>query len=200
VRSAPGTLRALRVLLHRRRPPSARRANLAPANTRSRAEAATSAVLAALPRGAKPCLRLCCRAGRAAVDAHARRLGAWNGYGLPGSAAAAARMPMLQELGASAYGDAKVLRLAAGLRALAQGPARLGRARVWVQGTGPAVGGVVSAVAELAGLTSLKLTVCLDGRADGRWVAPPLVLPWATIEVGAGCSSHAGFAARACCA
>jgi hypothetical protein len=143
-------------------------------------------VLAALPSGAKRALRLCCRAGRAAVDAHARRLEVKQGHDLL-SAAAAARMPLLQELDVTASDDAKLITLAAALRALAQGPARLTSATLWAQGGGSALGGLVSAVACLTLLTRLDLSVYAD---DLPWTAPPLVLPWAIIEVGTACSSR----------
>jgi hypothetical protein len=144
-------------------------------------------VLAALPSAAKPCLRLCCRAGRASVDAYARRLEVWQGYSLLGPAAA--RMPLLQELRLSAFDD-DVLALAAGVRALARGPARLTRATVWAQGGGSALGGMVSALRCLTALTRLELTVNLEGS---KWAAPPLVLPWAHIEVrGRGCGPRGG--------
>jgi hypothetical protein len=171
----------------RRRPasglPSTRRhATSNPAGTAaySRADAATSAVLAALPSGAKPSLRLCCRAGRAAVDAHTRRLEVWQGLALL-SPAAAARMPLLQEVRVSAFFEANVLALAAALPALAQGPAQLRRVTVVADGGGAAVGGLMSALSCLTALTRLGLSVEL---ADGQWAAPPLVLPWAHIEVG----------------
>jgi hypothetical protein len=156
------------------------------------AEAATSAVLAALPGGAKPSLRLTCRAARAAVDAHARRLDVRKApFGLL-SAAAAARMPLLQELDASAddtsySGNPQTTALAARLRALAQGPAQLRRLRLAVRsaslGGASAVGSVVSALAGLTALTRLEMAVQLT---DSRW-SSPLVLPWPNIEVGAGC-------------
>jgi hypothetical protein len=139
-------------------------------------------VLAALPSGARRhALRLCCRAGRDAVDAHARRLEVRQGHALV-SAAAAARMPMLRELELWAHNDAETRALAAGVRALARGPARVRRALVvCVQCSGSALGGLVSA---LGGLTVLT---CLELQADvgSPWAAPPLVLPWANIEVGA---------------
>jgi hypothetical protein len=147
-------------------------------------------VLAALPRGAKPALRLSCRAGRSAVDAHARRLEVCHGGHAPLSPAAAARMPLLQELRLLAYSDAAVLALAAGLRAVAQGPARLRRANVFAQGRSSMLGGVVSALAGLTTLTRLKLTVVLEGS---RWrTAPRLVLPWALIEVGGAAACGEG--------
>jgi hypothetical protein len=136
-------------------------------------------VLAALPSGAKAGLRLCCRAGRAGVGAHARRLEVRQGHGLL-SPAAAARMPLLQELRLRAYDDAEPLALAAGLRALAEGPARLRRATVSLQGGSSAVGGLVSALTGLTALTCLDLHV----ETEGAPASPPLVLPWANIEVG----------------
>jgi hypothetical protein len=139
-------------------------------------------VLAALPSGAKGPLRLSCRAGRDAVDAHARRLEVKCGQGLL-SPAAAARMPLLQELHLSAD-NADAPALAAGLRALAHGPAQLRRANVYASAGGCALGGLVSALASLTGLTCLKLDAYLDASGRGL-TAPPLVLPWAHIEVGA---------------
>jgi hypothetical protein len=163
-----------------------------PARDRSRADAATSAVLAALPSGAKTCLRLSCRAGRAGVDAHARRLEVNQGHALV-SPAAAARMPLLQELEVWAHNDAQTRALAAGLRALARGPARLRRATVLAEGGGSALGGLVSALSCLTALTRLELTVDL---LDSPWAAPPLVLPWARIEVrGRGRGPRAGLPA-----
>jgi hypothetical protein len=146
-------------------------------------------VLAALPPGAKRGLRLSCRAGRDAVDAHARRLDARQGHALLG--AAAARMPLLQKLDLSANDGDKIVELASALRALAQGPARLRNATVWAQGGGSALGSLVSSLAGLAALTRLELSVYLD---DPQWTAPPLVLPWARIEVGA--ADPAGRVAR----
>jgi hypothetical protein len=182
------TLRALR-LLPRAPPasglPSARRhatwKRLVDIAAPSRADAATAAVLAALPSGAKPCLRLCCRAGRAAVDAHARRLELKHCQTVV-SRAAAARMPLLQELNASAYGDANTLGVASGLLVLAGGPAQLRNATVFARGGGAALGNLVSAVRCLTALTRLSLSVHPDGT---QRVAQPLVLPWADIEVGA---------------
>jgi hypothetical protein len=155
---------------------------------RSRADAATAAVLACLPSGAKRALRLCCRAGRAAVDAHARRLEVCQGRTLLGPAAAA-RMPLLQELELSANDDADVLALAAGLRAVAQGPAEPRRATVWAIGSGAALGGLVSALAALKALTRLELSIESEG-SSARWAAG-LVLPWARIEVGAAAGPRA---------
>jgi hypothetical protein len=157
-----------------------------------RADAATAAVLAALPSGAKRSLRMCCRAGREAVDAHARRLEVKQGHELLGPAAAA-RMPLLQELDLVANDDAKNLALAAGLRALARGPARPRRATVWAQGGGSALGGLVSSLSGLTALTHLDLSVYMD---DPRWTAPPLVLPWAHIEVGVAAAQERGRRGR----
>jgi hypothetical protein len=149
-------------------------------------------VLAALPQGAKPSLRLTCRAARDAVDAHARRLEVVHGCSLIG-ATAAARMPLLQELELSAYDDTAVLALAAALRAVAQGPAKLRRITVVAHGGGSALGGLVSALAGLAALTCLELGVELE-ESQCKDV-PPLVLPWARIEVGAGGLRPAGSVA-----
>jgi hypothetical protein len=161
-------------------------------HARSRAEAATSAVLAALPRGAKHPLRLSCRSGRAAVDAHARRLEVCHGGHAPLSPAAAARMPLLQELRLSAYNDTNLLALAAGLRALAQGPAQLRRASVHARGRSSALAGVVSAFAGLTALTRLELRFDLDGPQWRTGAAPPLVLPWAHVEVRAAAARGEG--------
>jgi hypothetical protein len=151
-----------------------------------RADAATSAVLAALPSGAKPCLRLSCRAGRAAVDAHARRLEVGHGHALH-SPAAVTCMPMLQELVLYAYNATNTLALAAGLRAVARGPAQLRRALVWAHGGGSALGSLVSSLAGLTALTRMELGVHLD--VVNPWTAPPMVLPWTHIEVrGCGCT------------
>jgi hypothetical protein len=98
------------------------------------------------------------------------------------NAAAAARMPLLQEAVLTANGSTKTLALAAALRAAAG-----------CAGGGSAVGSVVSALAGLTALTRLRLTVYADD------VAAPLVLPWAHIEVGAGCSPPAGLPAGAFC-
>jgi hypothetical protein len=140
-------------------------------------------VLAALPSGAKPSLRLSCRAGRAAVDAHARRLGVRQGHHLL-SVTTAARMPLLQELNLSAYNDTQNLALAAGLPALAQGPARLRRSTVFAQGGSSAAGDLVLALGCLTALTHLDLSVYLDDVTRWTWGAPLLVLPWDHIEVG----------------
>jgi hypothetical protein len=190
------TLHALRALL-RTPPSSARRTpcnrawmlTITIARSCSRADAATSAVLAALPSGAKASLRLSCRAGRKAVDAHARRLEVKLRRSLI-TPAAAARMPLLQEVELSASNDADALELAAGLRALAEGPARLANATVRAEGGGSALAGLVSALSGLTALTRLELDVeCLpefdEDAHGGGWPAPPLVLPWAHIEVGA---------------
>jgi hypothetical protein len=157
----------------------------------SRAGAATSAVLAALPSGAKASLRLSCRAGREAVDAHARRLEVERGHALL-SATAAARMPLLQALESPAGSSTETLALAAALRALAQGPAQLRRATVRAEGGGSALGGLVSALAGLAALTRLELDVDLEEHARGGWSAPPLMLPWAHIEVGVAAARLGG--------
>ena len=119
-------------------------------------------MLAALPSGAKGSMRLCCRAGRAGVDAHRRRLQVKRGRALL-SAAAAARMPLLQELDLSASDDSKVVGLAAGLQALAEGPAVVTRAKVWIQGSASALDRLVSALAGLTALTRLELIVSLEG-------------------------------------
>jgi hypothetical protein len=97
-------------------------------------------------------------------------------------------MPLLQELDVSVDDDADVLALAAGLRALAPGPARLRRATLVADGGGAAVGGLVSALGCLTALTRLGLSVEL---ADGHSL-PPLVLPWAHIEVGAAAARGKG--------
>jgi hypothetical protein len=136
-------------------------------------------VLAALPSGAKPCLRLSCRAGRAAVDAHARRLELKRCQTMV-SPAAAARMPLLQELDVAA-GDTDVREVAAGLQALAQGPAQLRRATVWARGGGRNLGRLLAALSCLTALTRVDLSVYPDGT---QRVAQRLVLPWAHIEVG----------------
>jgi hypothetical protein len=151
-------------------------------------------VLAALPGGAKRVLRLTCRAGRDAVDGHARRLEVTHGHALLG-AAAAARMPLLQELELSSNDDGKAAALAAGLRALAQGPASVTRAKLLMGGSASALDGLVSALACLTELTRLELSVTLHGT-DGA--TQPLVLPWAHIEVGAAAAR--GPPARASCA
>jgi hypothetical protein len=184
------TLRALRALL--RASPALAALPPHPWRTlaRSRADAATSAVLAALPGGAKRALRQCCRAGRDGVDAHARRLEVGRGPRLI-SAAAAARMTQLREVDVTAGDDDVALRLAAGLRALAQGPAVLTCATVLVTCKGPALG----ALARLTALTRLDLDV--RSLSPGEpWTAPPLVLPWANIEVGAVRNPRGGVASR----
>jgi hypothetical protein len=145
-----------------------------------RAGAATAAVLAALPRGAKRTLRLSCRAGRDAVDARARRLEVGH---LPLTAAAAARMPLLREVVEMPSDfDARVLALAGSLRVLAEGPATVTRVSESASGhvDGSAGAEVVSALAGLTALTCLELNLdCYMGDLE-----PPLVLPWARIEVG----------------
>jgi hypothetical protein len=145
-------------------------------------------VLAALPSGARPALRLCCRAGRGAVDGHTRRLRVGRKQ-TPLSFAAVARMPLLQEAELSAEDDAETLALAAALPALA----RLRRATVSAEASGCALGVLVSALASLRALTGLALWVHMK---DTQWAAPPLVLPWAHIEVGAArCSLRGGLPA-----
>ena len=139
-------------------------------------------MLAALPSDAKHNLRLSCRASRAAVDAHARLLSVKYGQTLLNDAAAA-RMPMLKELFLWADNDSNIMGLAAGLRALAQGPATVTCATVRVQGGESALGGIVSALASLTALTGLELT--FTQRDLSMAPPPPLVLPWANIQVGA---------------
>ena len=84
-----------------------------------------------------------------------------------------------------------VFALAAALPTLAQGPAQPSCARVSAQGSGSALGGIVSALAGLTSLTRLELTVSLK---DSQWRAPPLVLPWAHIKVGTAASLRPGGA------
>jgi hypothetical protein len=145
-------------------------------------------VLAALPCGARPALRLCCRAGRAAVDGHTRRLRVM-GRGLTLlSPAAVARMPLLQEADLTATDDTAVLALADTLRALR---AQLRRATVAVlPSSGSALGRLYSALASLSALTRLELRVDLGDPAS--WAAPPLVLPWASMEVGVAAARGEG--------
>jgi hypothetical protein len=195
---AAATLRALRVLLVRAPP------RLSPTSrprAPPRAGAAASAVLAALPSTVRPYLRLSCRAGRAAVDAHARRLEVGQDDP-PISAAAAARMPLLREVDLSADDDARAHALAGSLRALARGPASVSNATVWARGGGAALGGVVSALTGLTALTRLELRVTLEEPPGllGCWSDPPplLVLPWAHIEVGAAAARWEGLPAMGC--
>jgi hypothetical protein len=148
-------------------------------------------VLAALPSGARPALRLSCRAGRAAVDGHTRRLHIKRDQPLV-SPAAVARMPLLQESHLVAWDDDVALRaLVVTLPALA----RLRRDHLWARGSSSILGGLVSSLAGLTALTRLHLSVDPKGS---RWSAPPLVLPWARIEVGVrGCSLRGGLPAGA---
>ncbi|KAI8466567.1 MAG: hypothetical protein J3K34DRAFT_57932 [Monoraphidium minutum] len=87
---------------------------------------ARDAILAALPRPARRCLRTACRAGRAAVDARITSIVLQRADSAPGVAAAVARLPALRHVNfGTAYDPAAADAVAAAVAAFAPSLASL---------------------------------------------------------------------------